>query len=112
MSHGGSCLTVTGDVNLTRPVVWRIMPSSKLQRDPGHIVLSITFLLLSLMHWQPPLVATQVYWVCDKMLLSHKMSKVPPLAPMTLQVLSTLGGTTFLRSLHGCDGHSQLPSNV
>lgn len=48
----GSCLTITGDVNLTCPVVWGIMPSSKLQRDPGHIVLSITSLLLSLMHRQ------------------------------------------------------------
>lgn len=79
----GFCLAITQDVNLTCPVIWGIMFFSKLQRDPGHIVLSVTSLLLSLMHWQhslppappPPVVATQVYWVGDRRCFHIKCQK-------------------------------------
>lgn len=104
MSHGGSCLTVTRDVNLTCPVVLENHAFQQTSEGPWahsikhHLPTTLSNELAALTATclpSPLLVATQVYWVCDKTLLSHKMSKVTSSVPMTLQVLSTLCGTTF-----------------
>lgn len=72
--------------------------SSKLQRDPGHTVLSITSLPLSLKHWQcslpsvpPPPPHWYTGWVTDAAFTQNVTSSVL----MTVQVLSTLCETTF-----------------